>query len=344
MTRAKLRILRTIDAITLKRKLPVNVDEEHRPLFENLITCNVDDVNVVDITNAVLTSQGSILANLSTFKGMSLSNDNGEVIQYKLFDFLRIKFFWPSMPLRNDVRYLVVHNIFSHTYYHWLVEALPRLFLLRGEIPSSVLLLPSNHDQRFHVESLKLFGVRRTEILKDRTRYIVPKIITSTQIGRIANYHPTILNQMVEYMKSVADTDIDLGQKIYVSRSKASRRKIINESQVEDCVKKAGFSVVHFEDYSFIQQISIMHHCRFLIGLHGAGLVNMIFMTVGGRILELRKYDSGENYFYFGLSATVGHDYYYQFCDSSVTNISVQDSDIIVDIDKFQQNVTKMLQ
>jgi capsular polysaccharide biosynthesis protein len=129
-----------------------------------------------------------------------------------------------------------------------------------------------------------------------------------------------------------------------VSRSNASRRKIINESQVEEYVKKAGFTVVHFEDYSFSQQISIMHHCRFLIGLHGAGLVNMIFMNAGGRILELRKFDSGENYFYFGVSATVGHDYYYQFCEAKDSAISVQDSDIIVDMDKFQQNVNKMLQ
>jgi capsular polysaccharide biosynthesis protein len=343
MTRAKLRILRTIDAITLKRKLPVNVDEEHRPLFENLITCNVDDVNVAEITNADVTSNGAIIANLSIFKGMSLSNDNGEIIQYKLIDLFRIRFFWPRISLRSDLRYLVIHNIFSHTYYHWLVEALPRLFLLKDEIPSSVLMLPSNHDQKFHLESLKLFGVRQTEMLKDRTRYSVPKIITSTQIGRIANYHPTVLNQMVQYMKREAHKDIDLGQRIYVSRSRASRRKIINESQVEDCVKKAGFTVVHFEDYSFIQQISIMHHCRFLVGLHGAGLVNMIFMKAGGRILELRKYDSGENYFYFGVSATVGHDYFYQFCEAKDSNISVQDSDIIVDIDKFQQNVNKML-
>jgi hypothetical protein len=203
MTKSKLRILRTIDAITLERKLPVNIDDEHRPLFENLISCNVDAVNVADITNADITSHGSIIANLSTFKGTSLSNDNGEVIQYKLIDLLRIKFFWPRMSLRNDLRYLVVHNIFSHTYYHWMVEALPRLFLLRDEIPSSVLLLPSNHNQKFHKESLELFGVRQTEILKDSTRYTVPKIITSTQIGRIANYHPAVLNQMVQYIKTL---------------------------------------------------------------------------------------------------------------------------------------------
>ena len=174
-------------------------------------------------------------------------------------------------------------------------------------------------------------------------RYDIPCLITTTQIGRMANYHPLVIKEMATFIKSKIEQPINYGDKIYISRSKATKRKISNESEVEIYLENLGFRKIHFEDHSFIEQVSIMHHCKKLIGVHGAGLANMIFMNAHGRVMELRKHDAGENYFYFSLASTVDLDYYYQFCDSVDGGTSVQDADILVDIVELKENLKIML-
>ncbi len=344
MTTAKFSILKSFKSITLTRNYPVNIIEKDKPLFNKLLEARVQEIKVVSVINATIISNGAIIKNLTVLPQSILSNDNGEIVSYSKRGILKIILFWPRISLKKQKDYFVIHNVFSDTYYHWLLEALPRLFIIREQITSGTLLLPSNHNQKFHQESLSIFGIVDVGILHEKVRYLVPRTITSTQIGRIANYHPEILKEMVQYIKSKIDCSLDFGEKVYISRSRAVRRKVVNEQQLEIFLAGLGFKAINFEDYSFESQISIMHCCKYLIGIHGAGLANMIFMEEGGKIMELRKHDCGENYFYFSLAATVNHSYYYQFCDSVDDQGSVQDADILVDFQEFKMNVQSMLE
>lgn len=312
-------------------------------MFAKPLLAHIEDVRVLQLSNVSLTSQGVIFSGLTPISGLTLTNDNGEIVPYSLWDILKIRLFNPTILLDCGIDYLLIDNIYSHTYYHWVTEALPRLFLLKEKLARAVLLLPNNHIQRFHEEALTLFDVHRIQWLKDGRRYAVPHLISSTQIGKMANYHPVIIKEMVKYFKSKAPQLLDYGEKIYISRGSALKRRVTNELEVESYLESAGFRKIQFEHHSFAEQISIMHHCRVLVGIHGAGLANMIFMEPAGRVMELRKKDNGENYFYFSLASTVDLDYYYQFCDSAVENASVQDADIIVDLEKLKANVKLML-
>jgi len=72
---------------------------------------------------------------------------------------------------------------------------------------------------------------------------------------------------------------------IYIVRDKASSRKrfICNQKQIIDL---PGITAVDFSTRSLEQQISIAHNCDVLIGLHGAGLVNAVYMKSGTSVIE----------------------------------------------------------
>jgi hypothetical protein len=337
-------VLKNIQPIAIKRKFPVNVTDPIKPFFSRLISTQSQDVNVFHMSNVNIVAQGVVFKWLTVYNPFLLHNDRGPVVRYSIRNILRVFLLWPSIHLKKHAAYILIDNVYSHTYYHWLTEALPRLFLVREKIPSSVLLLPSNHNQKFHTDALQIFDVRQKQFLKARVRYIVPHLTASTQIGKIANYHPAVINEMVAYIKSNVNISVNYGQRIYVSRSRASKRKVLNEYEVTEYLATVGFRVVYFEDHSFSEQVSIMHHTQYVVGLHGAGLANILFMAAGGSILELRRFDNGENYFYFSLANVVNLNYLYQFCESPDAQASVQDADVVVDMSLLKLNVEKMLQ
>ena len=49
-----------------------------------------------------------------------------------------------------------------------------------------------------------------------------------------------------------------LNKYIYVSRSKAKNRKILNNEKVEAVFEKYGFKILNFEEHSFYEQVYLL--------------------------------------------------------------------------------------
>ncbi|MBK7706923.1 MAG: glycosyltransferase family 61 protein [Acidobacteria bacterium] len=97
--------------------------------------------------------------------------------------------------------------------------------------------------------------------------------------------------------------------KIYISRAKARVRYVLNEAELASLLKNNGFEILFGEDLSLAEQIEVFGKCSTLMGIHGAGLTNCIFMKPGGNVVELRKRE--KNYGYWHLADSLGHKYYY---------------------------------
>ncbi|WP_077873290.1 glycosyltransferase family 61 protein [Escherichia coli] len=74
--------------------------------------------------------------------------------------------------------------------------------------------------------------------------------------------------------------------KIYISRRKSSRGPL-NEFEVENELKELGFDILYAEDLDFAQQVSIFSNASILIGPHGAGLTNILFMPKNSTLIEI---------------------------------------------------------
>jgi capsular polysaccharide biosynthesis protein len=86
-----------------------------------------------------------------------------------------------------------------------------------------------------------------------------------------------------------------------------------------------------------------MQQCKLLIGVHGAGLTNMMFMQKGNKVLELRKRDDKYNNCYFGLASACELDYYYLSCDVDNRQAKTQETNFIVNPFHFKNTVIDIL-
>ncbi|MCT1656922.1 glycosyltransferase family 61 protein, partial [Brevibacterium luteolum] len=96
-------------------------------------------------------------------------------------------------------------------------------------------------------------------------------------------------SQFKSFFRSAAlrqSGDVQSSRKFYISRSRSSRSGP-HESRIEELLVESNFQVVHAEDYSFAEQMSLFASASVLVGMHGAGMANMVFASDDCQVIEL---------------------------------------------------------
>jgi capsular polysaccharide biosynthesis protein len=118
---------------------------------------------------------------------------------------------------------------------------------------------------------------------------------------------------------------------LYVTRRKASRRRVLNEDEVLRIMEPLGFEVVEAENIPTLdEEIALFRGAKVIAGPLGAGLVNMIFAE-SAVIFELMGPEGYQNHAYYGLASSLGFPHAYLSATES------EGQDFIVDLDLLQQ-------
>lgn len=260
--------------------------------------------------------------------------------KYALFQFI----FRKKIKLRG--KYFIIHNHWCPGYYHWITEALPRLYHVRTFLEDHILLLP---------ESFKGMPFDSIEPLYDKEVYWIPMnknmVLESLMIPESPPasgvYEKEIFFKLRNlYSEAVMGKNIKkkFGNRIYASRSKALRRRVSNEIEVTATLAEYGFTIINFEDHSFWEQVAMMQETEVLVSLHGAGLSNMLFMKEGSRVIELQKEPvnlvAGVNVLYKDFSKVMGVKYDVLFCKPVKQNQTLYFSDIVVNLQSLKGMLT----
>ncbi|WP_071455509.1 glycosyltransferase family 61 protein [Gloeomargarita lithophora] len=220
-------------------------------------------------------------------------------------------------------------------YYHWLTDVLPRINLLKyGGIWDKIDYFLIDEPSPKMAIGLDILGIplaKRIYTRFDRVLssplVIAPQFLRAQPRWRIDFLRETFLPHR--------DTNYSKIEKIYISRSKASRRRILNEAEILDYLTPLGYVPCWLEDLSFLEQVSLFSQAKFVIGLHGAGLTNIAWCPPGGRLLEIFPSESIPSY-YWVLASQVGVDYYYLL---SLNSPPLSQDDTVIDLKQFQQAV-----
>ena len=188
----------------------------------------------------------------------------------------------------GDERFGFIHSPWTAGYYHWLTESLPRSLVLRETHPEVIPLLPSRKYAPY-VESLKAIGFDRIDFFPESKNAICSDCAFTDSPSRFATTNPALLARMKEiiFQNIRQSADEPASEIVYVSRRKARGRRVVNEPELLANVADLGVREVAFEDLSFVEQVKLMAKTRLLIGIHGAGLTNLMFMPPGGSVIEL---------------------------------------------------------
>lgn len=201
-----------------------------------------------------------------------------------------------SLARRKRVRlvegkpYIIIHNMWTGGYYHWIAEALPRLIAAKDHLADGILLLPQSKSlERVMLESAAVFGATAIQRFPGNANVMVPDLVLPRNSPLINNYQPNEMEELRERAAWAAkDHPAPLGaRRLFISRSRSRGRKIANEEEVQARLIELGFSVVHLEDFGFLDQVRLFQQADEVVAQHGAGLVNIAFMRPGTRVIEL---------------------------------------------------------
>ncbi|MDQ3607102.1 MAG: glycosyltransferase family 61 protein, partial [Gemmatimonadota bacterium] len=98
-------------------------------------------------------------------------------------------------------------------------------------------------------------------------------------------------------------------RRIFISRAKATRRRLLNEEEIWSILEPAGFERVIMEDLSLREQVDLMAETAVLFAIHGAGLTNMMFCAPGTHVVEIADL-SFPNPNFYAVASALDHHYW----------------------------------
>jgi hypothetical protein len=336
-------IARLCEASLSKRQLPQNFDEAHLDLFQHEFERPIPESRLLRFENVSVSSEGLL------FKGAKMLPESF-AYAFEFDDWKRrsiLKFLVTNHFLRKrrtiEIPVLWITDYWSKGYFHWLTDALTRLFVVRDRLDQLTLLLPTEFATRDFVKSsLNVFGVKRVEFIRPNEVVKCRRLLMPTHTAPSGHFRDEVIQGVRTTLLNALGESHQGGERLYISRRLAGRRRIANETELTPVLEKFGFETVCAEELSFEQQVKLFSRARYLVSNHGAGLTNMLFMRDGGAVLELRHVSDYINNCYFILASALKLDYYYQLCRAEGNSADPHTADLVVDPKELETNLTRL--
>jgi len=238
----------------------------------------------------------------------------------------------------------LIYDQWSGNYYHWLIDTLPRLLILREKFPDYLLLMPKD-GAPFMKATASILGFKNYLDIEKNQILDAHKVIIPEQAAHTLFHDPNLIQRLQkELLDGLGYVKTKPHRRIYISRSTQQKRKVTNELDVRNIVSKYNFEVMHFENMTFENQAALMQEAEVVIGVHGANLANILFMQPKCAVIEMLNINS-VNPLYFRLSSYLSLAYYALPCDQTIAEslnenigpvLKVNDNDIAVDLEKLE--------
>lgn len=194
----------------------------------------------------------------------------------------------PVLKLDHDGVVLVGCNGAFTNHFHWISQALPAIHSSMLDRRDRILALPRLTDHQ--EESLDLLGHGRTpRITLERVKaYALQRAEYSRFLNGGGSF--AYLQREREAFQRIAKA---AGQarngpkRIYVARTDASRRRMIAEDDLVHILVARGFHLVTPGALSLAEQVRLFAGASVVVGLHGAGLTNIVFCQPGILVYEI---------------------------------------------------------
>lgn len=166
----------------------------------------------------------------------------------------------------------------------------------------------------FHKKMLKELGIGPERIMTTSTQGRIFKtdefaFASDPRLKRVASAN--IYDMLCSFFGQPSRKHLG-ERKLFISRSKANRRQIINEDEVVAYLERMGYERVWLEDVGIREAAAMMAEAKAVIAPHGAGLANLVFCLPGTKVLELFcsqftsdywKLSSQKNLIYYAFEA-----------------------------------------
>lgn len=213
----------------------------------------------------------------------------------------------------------LVYDFWSvNNYYHWLVDVLPRLLMLRANCSRVTLLLPANARAYMRLSAQALGFNRFTEIPKESIVRGLD-IVMPGHAASMGRQDATLLHQVRQELLQVFASPAVLTpvRRLFLSRRTQQVRRLLNEDVMLPLLAAHGIESVVLDALTLPEQVTLLQGAELIVGVHGAGLTNMLFLPPGAAVVELLD-GNRLNQCYYNLATNLALPYYLVPCQAKV--------------------------
>ena len=240
--------------------------------------------------------------------------------------FIRRRRFFPTIE-QEKRRLFSLTGDAADNLYHWTFDILPRLQLLQPEDLSSLRVL-SPLKGAYHRTTLLAFGFREDQLIPlGKAPFHQADQLWFAQTPR------GVSAGNVRFIRELYTRMIPAGPgkplRLYISRAKATSRRIVGEAELEEGLRQRGFQIAFFEELSFPEQLALMARATIIVAAHGAAWTLAVVAQPGTPVIEIlpaaMEKDAPFNFhLYRHLCREIGLDYRAHLASSAPRDVGTQ--------------------
>jgi len=173
----------------------------------------------------------------------------------------------------------------SDNYFSNLIHFLPRIFFINDKKINLTIHRNLSNKFRNFIEAICMIrGIEISFTFLDDGFYnfnnsSIPQFFSVKKSIRILKYflENILINIKVPKFKP----------KIYIRREDANYRKILNEADLINKLRKLEFEIINPNHYEILEQMKIFSNAEVIVSPHGSNLSNIIFCQKGTKIMEI---------------------------------------------------------
>lgn len=235
-----------------------------------------------------------------------------------------------------------------YNYYHWVMEALPRLGVYASAgLDADYVYAPT--QKRFQRESLRLLGFSASKISRaTRNAHVLFDQLAVSAPQSHCN------SRTIDFLYNSFASHYSVSQpkelRVFISRRKRGKREITNDDKVYRVLQPLGFKRYDLETMSVSEQIALFYDAECVIAPHGAGLVNIAFCRQRTKVVEINTPYRAASHVFHDIAHYRGLKYHLHLARPDRTKFfsfdpesGVGDSDMTVDPAAFAEIVQTFL-
>lgn len=194
-------------------------------------------------------------------------------------------------PLQLRGSALCVASQGTNSYYHWLLDELPRHLIVPDESFDRII---CSRDTVTNQQALRLLGKDADSVvyvdIPSRllgSHYQAEMLVVPSYVAPTGDPTRLLVDLLAEFVQPLISKSKNYPPKIFITRAKASGRRLMQENKIFASFEAAGYVRIKLEDLSWEEQINLFYHAREICAPHGAGLANLAFCFNSPLVIEV---------------------------------------------------------
>lgn len=194
-------------------------------------------------------------------------------------------------PLYLKGSSLCITSACTSSYYHWLLDELPRHLVLANQSFDNII---CSRDTAANRLALKVLGLNNVStVYTDAPRRLLGRhysaeLLTSpSYINPSGEPSPLLIELLTSFVEPLISKSNSYPHKIFITREKAGGRRLIDEDRLFPMFEATGYVRIKLEELAWEEQINLFYHAREIFAPHGAGLANLVFCSNSPLVIEI---------------------------------------------------------